>query len=132
METSEEPTGPGGGLKLYDTSAVIELVARRRAKLVPGAVTAVTIVEYPPAAPRVLEVIYPRRRDYLLAATWQATLRRHGSPLPAADLIIAAVAYNRGMTLVTLDRHFNVLRELAAPGLKLETKLPPREPTGEE
>ncbi len=107
---------------LYDTSAVIELVARRRRRLVPGAVTILTAVEYPPAARYALEIVYPGKRDYALAVKWQALLRRRGSPLPAVDLVIAAVAYNRGMELVTLDKHFNVIREVE-PGLRLRMSL---------
>jgi len=98
---------------------VIELVARRRRRLVPGAVTALTVVEYPPAAAHALRVIYPSRRDYELAAYLQALLRRRGSPLPAVDLVIAAVAVNRGMLLVTLDKHFQRIEEIE-PRLRVE------------
>jgi len=97
--------------RLYDTSAVIELVARRR-RPVPGAVAALTVVEYPPAAAYAVRVIYPRRVDYEHAAFLQALLRRRGSPVPAVDLVIAAVAVNRGMKLVTLDKHFRVIEEV--------------------
>lgn len=108
--------------KLYDTSAVIELIARRRAPLVPGYISALTAVEYPPAVPRVLGILYPSKGDYRLAIAWQTRLRRLGQPMPAVDLVIAAQAYNNGMQLVTLDKHFQLLKERVAPDLKLAEK----------
>ena len=109
--------------KLYDTSAVIELIARRRAPLVPGYISVLTAVEYPPAVPRVQGILYPAKRDYRLAIAWQARLRRLGQPMPAVDLVIAAQAYNSGMELVTLDKHFRILKERVAPALKLTGEL---------
>jgi tRNA(fMet)-specific endonuclease VapC len=107
---------------LYDTSAVIELVARRRS-IVPGYVSILTVVEYPPVLRYSTLILYPEKRDYKLAVKWQAELRRQGQPLPAVDLIIAAQAYNHNLTLVTLDKHFEVLRRLVAPDLKLVTSI---------
>ena len=103
---------------LYDTSAVIELIARRRSS-VPGYVSILTVVEYPPAVRYARTILYPEKRDYALAVKWQVELRKRGRPLPAVDLVIAAQAYNRSLTLVTLDRHFRVIREELAPDLRL-------------
>ncbi|ALL01998.1 putative nucleic acid-binding protein [Pyrodictium delaneyi] len=109
--------------KIYDTSAVIELVARRGAPLVPGYISVLTAVEYPPAVPRVLGILYPTKQDYRLAIAWQARLRKLGTPMPAVDLVIAAQAYNNGMELVALDKHFKLLKEKIAPDIKLTDKL---------
>ena len=109
--------------KIYDTSAVIELVARRRAPLVPGYISVLTAVEYPPAVPRVLGILYPTKQDYRLAVAWQAKLRRLGAPMPAVDLVIAAQAYNNDMELVALDKHFQLLKEKIAPDIKLVEEL---------
>lgn len=103
---------------LYDTSAVIELVARQRRR-VPGYVSILTVVEYPPVLEYAGLILYPEKRDYRLAIRWQALLRRVGYPLPAVDLLIAAQAYNRSLTLVTLDKHFQVIREHVAPDLRV-------------
>ena len=103
---------------LYDTSAVIELVARRRSS-VPGYISILTVVEYPPAVRYARTILYPEKRDYALAVKWQVELRKRGRPLPAVDLVIAAQAYNRSLTLVTLDHHFRVIREEVAPDLRL-------------
>ena len=105
--------------RLYDTSAAIELVARRRAEIIPGYISAITAIEYPPAIPYSLGVIYPTKRDYKVAIVWQVKLRKLGSPLPAADLLIPAQAYNNQLELVTLDKHFAIIREKLAPELKL-------------
>ncbi len=107
---------------LYDTSAVIELVARRRST-VPGYVSILTVVEYPPVVRYARTILYPEKRDYALAVKWQVELRKRGSPIPAVDLVIAAQAYNRSLALVTLDRHFQVLRDTVAPGLRLVDRL---------
>ena len=109
--------------RLYDTSAVIELVARRRAALVPGYISILTAVEYPPTVPRSLGVLYPSKQDYRLAVAWQAKLRRLGNPLPAVDLVIAAQAYNNSLELVALDNHFKLIKEKLAPQLRLTNSL---------
>ena len=106
---------------LYDTSAVIELVAHRRER-VPGYVSALTLVEYPPVVRYVDEILFPRRRDYITATKWQVLLRSKGTPLPAVDLVIAAQAYNEDMVLVTLDKHFEKIRQVA-PELRIRTQI---------
>ena len=103
---------------LYDTSVVIRLVARDKQRI-HGYISILTVVEYPPAVSYASRVLYPEKRDYHLAVKWQALLRKKGTPIPAVDLVIAAQAYNRGLTLVTSDRHFELLRKNAVPDLKL-------------
>jgi predicted nucleic acid-binding protein len=63
----------------------------------------------------------PTKKDYALAIAWQTELRIHGVPLPATDLIIAAQAVNNNMVLVTIDKHFKILKDFVAKNLKLET-----------
>jgi hypothetical protein len=109
--------------KIYDTSAVIELIARKGIEVVPGYISIITAVEYPPAVPRVLGILYPEKRDYHLAIAWQSKLRRLGNPLPAADVIIAAQAYNHDLELITLDKHFQIIKEKLAPALKLTMQI---------
>ena len=75
---------------------MIELVARRRS-IVPGYISILTVVEYPPVVRYARVVLYPEKRDYALAVKWQVELRRRGKPLPAVDLVIATQAYNRGL-----------------------------------
>ena len=105
--------------KLYDTSVVIELLARNKVRRLDGLITIYTVIEYPPSLLRAVEVLYPDKDDYELAIKWQSKLRKIGNPLPAVDLIIAAIADNRGLKLVTKDRHFKYIKDIA-PKLNLE------------
>lgn len=109
--------------KLYDTSAVIELVARKGAALIPGYISVLTAIEYPPSIPRAMGILYPSKQDYKLAIAWQVKLRKIGYPLPAVDLVIAAQAYNNCLELVALDRHFKIIKEKLAADLKLVEKI---------
>ena len=108
-----------GGNKIYDTSAVIELIKKRTMKKAPY-VSIMTVVEYPPALNYAERIIYPTREDYLLAVEWQSKLRRQGFPPPATDLIIAAQAVNRNLVLATRDKHFKTLKGKLSLDLELE------------
>ena len=110
-----------GENKIYDTSAIIELVKKRITRKV-SYVSIITVVEYPPALEYTETVLYPTRRDYLLAVKWQSELRALGTPLPATDLLIAAQAVNNNLVLVTRDKHFNILKETIASNLELEVE----------
>jgi len=41
-----------------------------------------------------------------------------GTPVPAVDAVMAAVALNRNFTIVTRDKHFNFIQK-AYPRLKI-------------
>lgn len=110
-----------GKNKIYDTSAIIELVKKKITRKV-SYVSIITVVEYSPALEYTETVLYPTRRDYLLAVKWQSELRALGIPLPATDLLIAAQAVNNNLVLVTRDKHFNILRETIAGNLELEVE----------
>ena len=104
--------------KLFDTSAVVDLVLHKDYKVVPGAVSIITIIEWPPALNYVHRILYPTKSDYAKAVELQVRLRRGGRPLPATDLIIAAMAINNDMILVTLDERFQIIKEVE-PRLRL-------------
>ena len=36
---------------------------------------------------------------------------KRGTPVPAVDAVVAAVAINRSLKFVTKDRHFGVIKE---------------------
>ncbi len=103
---------------LYDTSIAIRLIAKNKQRI-RGYVSILTIIEYPSTLSYASKILYPEKRDYHLAIKWQTLLRKKGSPIPAIDLIIAAQAYNRSLTLVTQDEHFKILKREVAPDLKL-------------
>lgn len=53
------------------------------------------------------------------AATLGAELHSRGVRIPASDLLIAIVARDADIPLLTKDRHFNLLQEKFLPDLKL-------------
>ncbi|RLE70600.1 MAG: hypothetical protein DRJ37_06270 [Thermoprotei archaeon] len=94
---------------LYDTGVLIEL----NKKTLKGYTTALNVVEYPKILKiKGLKVIYPNARDYTLAMTISKDLYKIGKPVPAIDIVIAAVAINRGLTLITKNRHFEYIKEV--------------------
>jgi len=56
-------------------------------------------------------IYYNGVSDYNLAMKLSKDARI-GKPLPAIDIIVAAMALNRNMKLVTSDEHFAVIREI--------------------
>ncbi|WP_456475353.1 PIN domain-containing protein [Candidatus Pyrohabitans sp.] len=95
---------------LYDTSALIEIY--RQGKVPKGCTTILNLVEFPKAMDFNLKVLYPSRTDSNLALEISLELLKIGKPLPAVDVIIAAVALNNNLKLITKDRHFESVREV--------------------
>ncbi len=97
---------------LFDTSALIELY-KRRTKRPKGYTTILNIVEFPKALEiKDLMVIYPNPDDYKLAIVIAKNLLKAGKPVPAIDIVIAAIAVNRRMRLLTKNRHFQLIKEV--------------------
>ena len=95
---------------LYDTSVLIN--AYRQNKQLKGYTTILNVIEFPKSLEMVLTVIYPSKQDYNLAVKLSKDLLKKGKPIPGIDLIIAAVAMNRNLTLITSDKHFEVIRDI--------------------
>jgi len=53
-----------------------------------------------------LRVLYPVQRDYDEAVRISAKLLNIGKPIPAVDILIAAICVNRKLSLNTKDEHF--------------------------
>jgi len=68
-------------------------------------------VEFPRALELGLTVITPSLEDYLLAVRISQAMVKRGTPVPAVDAVVAAVAMNRELTLVTRDKHFEWIKE---------------------
>jgi len=77
-----------------------------------GATTAFNIVEYPKALEGNVEVIWPNRPDFLTAVEIMVDLLKAGTPIPAIDVLIAAICLNRGLRLATSDRHFHHIKAI--------------------
>ncbi len=101
-------------MTILDTSIVIDRV--RDKKPIQEDITAVTFVEYP----RIIfykhfygGIIFPIRDDFILAHRIQLELLRMGKPQAFADLLVVAIAINRGEELVTHDRDFTYICQAA-------------------
>lgn len=94
---------------LYDTNVLIEAVKSR--KKLKGYTTVLNVVEFPRALELGLTVITPSLEDYLLSIRISQAMVRKGTPVPAVDAVVAAVAINRELTLVTMDKHFEWIKE---------------------
>ncbi|NMC05707.1 MAG: type II toxin-antitoxin system VapC family toxin [Candidatus Lokiarchaeota archaeon] len=90
-------------------------------------VTIFPAIEFPVALtfPKVLLVL-PSAREYTKSFEYACKLRKRGTPIPAMDIVIAAIVVERDATLVSDDVHF-ALFNAAEPRLKritLETFFP--------
>ena len=101
--------------KLYDTNVIINAVKSN--KKLNGYTTILNLIEFPRGAELGLIVLTPSIDDYLLALEISQTMVEQGTPVPAVDAVVAAVALNRNFTLVTRDKHFNFIQK-AYPILK--------------
>lgn len=116
-------------MNLLDTDAIVELLRERRHEA--GAISIVTLIE-------VLRGVEDRKRakvKQLIEESFNVQnlnneiiqtycslyqkLKREGTSLPDADLLIAATAIAHNMTLKTKDEHFERLKGL---GLILERR----------
>ena len=95
---------------LYDTSRLIEAYRKRDA--IHGYTTILNLIEFPKAAELDLRILYPSKSDYNLALKISLELLKIGKPLPAVDCVIAAVAINNGLRVITGDSHFEFIKEI--------------------
>jgi len=54
-----------------------------------------------------------RRSDFIAAGELLGELRAQGVTIPSSDALVAAICLQRGVALLTLDRHFD-----RVPGLR--------------
>lgn len=95
---------------VYDTSALISLLKSGKSD-VKGFTTILNIIESPKALElKNLGVIYPNVEDYDEALKISISLLRKGKPIPAVDILIAAICLRRGLTLLTGDEHFRHIK----------------------
>ncbi len=95
---------------LYDTNSLID--AYREKETIDGCTTILNIIEFPKAVEFDLRVLFPSKSDYNLALIISTELLKAGKPIPAVDSVIAAVALNNRLKLVTKDKHFLMVKEV--------------------
>jgi tRNA(fMet)-specific endonuclease VapC len=91
---------------VYDTNKLINYLKTSKTSL-KGLTTIFSIIEFPKALElKDLDVIYPTIDDYNESLRIAFTLLKKGKPLPAIDILIAAICIRRGLTLCTFEQHF--------------------------
>ena len=94
---------------LYDSSELIEL--RKAGIRAEGYTTVLNLIEFPKGVElEGLRTLYPTKEDYDNALVWSAQLLKRGTPVPAVDLVIAAISVRLGLHIVTRDRHFKNIK----------------------
>ncbi|WP_425585279.1 type II toxin-antitoxin system VapC family toxin [Sulfurisphaera tokodaii] len=69
-----------------------------------------------------LLVVYPTKEDYELALKIMVKLRKIGKPVNVVDIILASIAINHNMIVVTNDRDFDLIKKVED---KLEIQVNP-------
>jgi len=59
----------------------------------------------------VIEMVFPNPQSYILAGKMGYALARKGHTLSVVDLLIAQLAVENNLTLLTLDKHFKIIRK---------------------
>lgn len=97
---------------VYDTNQLINFLKSGK-RSIAGFTTILNIIEFPKALDlKGLAVIYPTLDDYDESLKLSAALLRKGCPLPAVDILIAAVCIRRNLTLRTMDKHFTNVKSV--------------------
>ncbi len=97
---------------LYDTNILID--AKRNQSPLFGFTTILNIIEFPKALENDgLNVLQPGSNDYEVALELSIKLLEVGTPVPAVDVIVAAMCLKRNLVLHTSDRHFKEVKAIA-------------------
>ncbi|PIU58726.1 hypothetical protein COS86_07975 [Candidatus Bathyarchaeota archaeon CG07_land_8_20_14_0_80_47_9] len=97
---------------VFDTSALIGLLRSSR-RVAKGFATVFNVVEFPKALElKELGVIYPVVEDYDEAVKVSVSLFKAGKPVPAVDVLVAAMCIRRGLVLRTMDEHFRHVKSV--------------------
>ncbi|TFG26429.1 type II toxin-antitoxin system VapC family toxin [Candidatus Thorarchaeota archaeon] len=97
---------------LHDTNILIDHV-RDGATSLEGYTTILNLIEFPKAVTlQGLDIILPGKDDYDKGFELSLLLLEAGTPIPAIDIVLAAVAINRNLVLQTRDQHFEYVRKI--------------------
>ncbi|BDB99353.1 type II toxin-antitoxin system VapC family toxin [Saccharolobus caldissimus] len=72
------------------------------------------VIEYPPILDLKdkLLAIYPTKANYELALKIMIKLRKVGKPVNVVDIILASIAINHNMIVITNDRDFDLIKKV--------------------
>lgn len=87
---------------IVDTSAFIQGAE--------GLVTVFTAVEHPDSERAVPRLLFPSQTDYGTAMWLSDQLQQRGMSVGAIDILIASMALNRGLAVITKDRDFEKIQ----------------------
>ncbi len=97
---------------VYDTNELIEAAKKKNLQLT-GFTTILNVVEFPKAIEfENLTVLYPNHEDYRESLELAIDLLQKRTPLPAADILIAAMCIKRNIIFATRDNHFNAIKSV--------------------
>ena len=97
---------------VFDTNQLID--ASRKDKFdLQGLTTIFNVIEFPNATKfEELTVLYPTLEDFQESADISLSLFRKGTPLPAVDIMVAAMCIQRNFMLCTRDPHLTNIRSI--------------------
>ncbi|WP_054837303.1 hypothetical protein [Metallosphaera hakonensis] len=80
----------------------------------PIVTTILNVIEYPPILDLggKLLVIYPTKEDYELTLRIMIELRKVGTPVNVVDVVLASIAINRNMVVVSNDKDFEFIKKV--------------------
>ncbi len=97
---------------VYDTNELIDFLKKSKLNLT-GFTTIFNLVEFPKAMEfEELTVIYPNVEDYEESVNISIALLQKGTPLPAIDILVAAMCINRDLVLCTKDIHLTAIKSV--------------------
>jgi tRNA(fMet)-specific endonuclease VapC len=97
---------------VYDTNELIDLYKKNKLEI-NGFTTILNLMEFPKALEfESLTVIYPNLEDYQESLEISLALFQKGNPLPAINIMIAAMCIRRNLALCTKDNHFTSIKSV--------------------
>ncbi|MBI5226444.1 PIN domain-containing protein [Candidatus Micrarchaeota archaeon] len=84
-----------------------------------GLITVFTLVEHPEADRPYRRALFPSLSDYKTAIAISNVLQRKGMGVGAIDILIASMALNRNLAVITKDRDFEKIQAVERK-LKIE------------
>jgi hypothetical protein len=96
---------------IYDTSSLIkQMKAGKEFTEEDDKTTILSVIEFPKILEKSFGIIYPRSTTYEIALMIAKKLLANGTPVNTVDIVVAAIAIEKAVPLVTNDRHFELIQ----------------------